>query len=811
MPPTRKKITFSMSFIVVSIFIFASVFTASIAIGLQYYFSRSLAHASAIQLYDFRAQSVSSDLKQQNDNASNTSSRLANLKNLVRQQDLHPDALKILTDVMNKNNLYHSIYVGFPNGDLQQLVNISEQQNIRKQLQAKPGDRWLLISITGEGEQRYRHYFYLDEFFNLRSQRKEKTHYDATNRVWFSHAQALHVNKSDAYVFSAFNSWGQTYSIKVPDSELVLGLDITFDALSERFKKYNFNDDGDSSIEVYLYQRDGNLLASNQENIALEKDKNNLETAPLKLLLMPSELLTALSQYTENDSKLQKKSIDGEDYYIHVSAVGKIQGTASFLAIIVPDQTLFAKSMLRVKTFILITILCVIILLPLALFFSLPIIRPIKALSMEAKKIKSRHYEQLKPITSRILEIQELNDSVIDMSEAIQTHQASQKELMESFIKLIAQAIDEKSPSTANHCNRVPELSLMIAAAAEKSELPAFKDFKFNNADERHEFRIAAWLHDCGKITTPECIVNKGTKLESIYNRIHEIRMRFEVLWRDAEITYYQQSLLYPLQNKPLKEALIKQQLQLMRDFEFVAKSNIGSESMEDKDINRLQQISQQSWLRYFDDRLGLSPDEERRLQGKKQKLPVKEMLLSNKIEHIIPRDVPIIFNPKFGIKIHVPEHLYNLGEMYNLSITHGTLTSEDRFKINQHVISTISMLESLPFPPELMKVPRYASTHHETLNGTGYPRKLSAQDLSIPERILIIADIFEALTSADRHYKKAQPISVAIDILYYMALDHKVDMDIFKLFLSSGIYLQYAHQFLDQEQINEVNIGQYL
>nr|WP_255721306.1 MULTISPECIES: HD domain-containing phosphohydrolase [unclassified Photobacterium] len=160
---------------------------------------------------------------------------------------------------------------------------------------------------------------------------------------------------------------------------------------------------------------------------------------------------------------------------------------------------------------------------------------------------------------------------------------------------------------------------------------------------------------------------------------------------------------------------------------------------------------------------------------------------------------------------MQVPELQYNLGEIYNLTIKRGTLTAEDRFKINEHMISTIKMLESLPFPDDLARVPRYASTHHETMKGTGYPRKLSAKDLSTPERILVISDIFEALTAADRPYKKAKPLSVAIDILYKMALDEHIDMALFKLFLSSGVYMQYAEKFLPEKQIDKVDINKYL
>jgi HD-GYP domain-containing protein (c-di-GMP phosphodiesterase class II) len=158
-----------------------------------------------------------------------------------------------------------------------------------------------------------------------------------------------------------------------------------------------------------------------------------------------------------------------------------------------------------------------------------------------------------------------------------------------------------------------------------------------------------------------------------------------------------------------------------------------------------------------------------------------------------------------------VPEHLYNLGELYNLSISRGTLTAEDRFKINEHMISTIKMLESLPFPEELKNVPRYASTHHETMRGSGYPRKLPGEQLSIPERILAVADIFEALTASDRPYKKAKPVSVALDILYKMMLDNHIDKHCFELFISSGVYRSYAAEYLSPNQVDDVDISKYL
>jgi HD-GYP domain-containing protein (c-di-GMP phosphodiesterase class II) len=160
---------------------------------------------------------------------------------------------------------------------------------------------------------------------------------------------------------------------------------------------------------------------------------------------------------------------------------------------------------------------------------------------------------------------------------------------------------------------------------------------------------------------------------------------------------------------------------------------------------------------------------------------------------------------------MEVPKYLYNLGELHNLAISRGTLSAEDRFKINEHIISTIKMLESLPFPEDLKRVPRYASTHHETMRGSGYPRRLKGEELSIPERIMVLADIYEALTAADRPYKKAKPVSAALDILHSMVLNDHVDVEVFELFLTSGVYLDYAKRFLPSTQIDEVDIKKYL
>lgn len=270
--------------------------------------------------------------------------------------------------------------------------------------------------------------------------------------------------------------------------------------------------------------------------------------------------------------------------------------------------------------------------------------------------------------------------------------------------------------------------------------------------------------------------------------------MRFEVLLRDAEIDFYQQLIQHPTRENELQSALIATRQALNEEYQFVAKINQGGEFMEDDKLERLEAIAKRTWQRNLSDRVGLSPLEEMFLLNDDDEcLPVKEQLLADKTSHIIKREHAVEYATHLGINVEVPEHKANLGELYNLKVGRGTLTSEDRFIINEHIIGTIKMPDSLPFPEELANVARFASTHHETLKGTGYPRKLKAEDLSIPERILVLADIFEALTASDRPYKKAKPLSVAIDILHKMCLDEHVDIEVFKLFLRSGIYKEYA------------------
>ncbi|RLA16511.1 MAG: hypothetical protein DRQ62_16110, partial [Gammaproteobacteria bacterium] len=219
------------------------------------------------------------------------------------------------------------------------------------------------------------------------------------------------------------------------------------------------------------------------------------------------------------------------------------------------------------------------------------------------------------------------------------------------------------------------------------------------------------------------------------------------------------------------------------------------------------------TWLRTLDDSIGISWEESQRKQrAPEHKLPAEEKLLANKVEHIIERDEndKIPKNNPWGFRLDEPEYKYNRGELYNLGIERGTLTAEERFKINDHIVQTIIMLENLPYPKHLTEVPTIAGCHHEKMDGTGYPKHLSSEEMPMTARMMALADIFEALTASDRPYKKAKTLNEAIRIMSFMVKDKHIDADLFHLFLSSGIYRQYAEQYLSPEQIDEVDISQY-
>ena len=416
-----------------------------------------------------------------------------------------------------------------------------------------------------------------------------------------------------------------------------------------------------------------------------------------------------------------------------------------------------------------------------------------------------------------LIEAVEIDPALIKFTEALSGSAAisvetrrlieAQKALFESFIKLIAGAIDAKSPYTGGHCERVPELTKMLAAAAQDATDGPFKDFDLD-ADGWEAIHVAAWLHDCGKVTTPEYVVDKSTKLETIYDRIHEIRMRVEVMKREAEIAYLRDALESG-DSQEKRAELEKRLAELDDDFAFLAKCNVGGEFMADEDVARIKVLADKTWTRTLDDRAGISHDELlRKEKAPAADLPAVEPLIADRPEHVFerPDGERLDEGNPWGFKMDVPDLLYDRGEVHNLSVRKGTLTEEDRYKINEHIVQTIKMLEQLDFPKHLQHVPELAGGHHEKMDGTGYPKRLSKSDMSDVARMMAIADIFEALTAVDRPYKKGKTLSEALKIMGFMVNESHIDPELFDLFLTSRVYHDYAKKYLQADQIDDVD-----
>lgn len=364
-------------------------------------------------------------------------------------------------------------------------------------------------------------------------------------------------------------------------------------------------------------------------------------------------------------------------------------------------------------------------------------------------------------------------------------------QLLESFIEVLARAIDAKSPYTGAHCQRVPVIARLLATAAVQEDSGPLRDFEMNS-DDWYTLHIASWLHDCGKVTTPEYIVDKATKLETIYNRIHEIRNRFEILRRDAHIDYLKKRLANSDTPEKLQAEFVNRIKTLEKDYDFIAQCNIGDKDMSERDNAELERISRMTFTRYFSRMKGLSWAERDHIKNPADyERPGIENLLQNRDDHLFDQ--------------------YNRGELYNLEVQHGTINKEEREKINEHIVVTIDMLKALPFPKELSKVVEYAGAHHERVDGKGYPNGLTGDQMSTPAKIMAIADIFEALTANDRPYKEPKKLSEVLAIMRDMKNNGHIDPDLYKVFITSKVYLDYAEQYISPAQIDEVNPDDYL
>jgi hypothetical protein len=291
---------------------------------------------------------------------------------------------------------------------------------------------------------------------------------------------------------------------------------------------------------------------------------------------------------------------------------------------------------------------------------------------------------------------------------------------------------------------------MMLADAVDAIEEGPLAEFRLSDKD-RYELRIAALMHDCGKVTTPVHVVEKATKLQTIFDRIALLDTRFEVLRRDAEIRRLK-ALAAGVAEADAEAEYLAYCSQLEADREFLRNANKGAERMRDEDLDRVKQIA-----------------------------------VAYRWQNPAGEDVSFL----------------DSDELENLTIRAGTLTAAEREIINQHIVATIRMLEQLPWPKHLLNVPEYAGGHHERMDGKGYPKGLKRDDMSWQARMMGIADIFEALTAKDRPYKQPMKLTEALKIMENFRRNGHIDPDLFDVFLRKRVYRRYGEAFLDQGQLD--------
>ncbi len=320
--------------------------------------------------------------------------------------------------------------------------------------------------------------------------------------------------------------------------------------------------------------------------------------------------------------------------------------------------------------------------------------------------------------------------------------------LLNQFIHSIAGAIDRKSKYTGGHIERVAKLTEAIAEKIQTDNKGQFKDKLFTE-DEMKEISMSGWMHDMGKIITPAHIMDKATKLETIFDRIELVKTRFDL----AEAVVEKDILRAKKEGEKKKlQSLLKE---LQSDFEFIEQVNFGGEFMKDEDLLRVEKIYK---FKYTSD----------------------------------------------------DKHYFLLteNEKNNLCVRRGTLMPDEFNIMRDHALVTSEMLNGLSFPKKYRNVPLYASSHHEKLNGKGYPRQLEESNLPLQARIISIADLYEALTASDRPYKKGKTLSETLRIMGFMAKDREIDKDILDLFIDTKLYLDYANDYLKPEQIDNIDVG---
>jgi len=758
----------------------------TILLATQYYFSYQMVLEFATKRFVHLAKQ-SSFMVQEKDQQSKEIVSLLGHAPMVKDNAYFDDEealLKFFITPIKQNNKIFAIYIGYPNGNYFEVVNVNHSPTVSTMFNAPKKARWIVVKVIRQSPlentaKRISHFY--DKNLQYLSELQEHTEYNPLKRPWYKEAVTHQgeVTRGSPYLYYRLKKMGITYALALEDHKSVIAMDVTLEGLSQFLKELKST----TQAEIYMLEND-KLIASS------EPSHNTLDPQIVQALSSPNKPIDSYRK-------------DGTAYLYMIVPIAHSSGNLK-LAFKVEKAQMMKPYLYLIYVEMAVTFLLMLLLIPLVRYLSKSFTQPINHLMKENEKVKQFDFKSVTPIRSDIDELNQLSESMVAMAHSIQAHELKQEELLEAFIHLIADMIDAKSPYTGEHCKRVPLITNMLLDEANRSTKGELRTFHIDDAEVRKGIEWSAWLHDCGKLVVPDYIIDKATKLETVYNRIHEIRTRFEVCLRDAKIKALRSIIDGVPQKEAYREYYVTKE-KLKEEYAFIAQMNMGDFKMTPQAKEKLKKIASTTWERHFPKCIGISWQEHERFQcGPKELLPVKERLIYDDEAHKSRRKKSdYTLYKEADVKMDIPSLLYNEGELYNLTVEHGTITKEEKFKIQEHVIHTLTILRGLPWSDKLKRIVEDAANHHEYLDGTGYPRALKEEQLNIPAKIMVIADIFEALTSTDRPYKHSKTLSEAIDIMIVMAQEHKLDATLLELFIEKEIYLIYAKEHLRPEQID--------
>ncbi len=505
---------------------------------------------------------------------------------------------------------------------------------------------------------------------------------------------------------------------------------------------------------------------------------------------LPSQVLLEIALDPSQHKQVVETSISGDAYFARVDPIGiyHSENNEHYLGVFLSQSEISQRFLSQVYWAVIISVIGFLLLLPLVYVVAQRIAKPIHRLTEQSQLIEQKRYADVTLVRTGISELERLSQATVHMAKTIESQNNKNSSLINSFVRLIGKTIDKRSTSPVKKQRIVPQMAMALAKAAKQHDFPE-ADAELATQSQWREFEIATWLHDCGKVATPEHIANKQTKLEALHNRIHEIRMRFEVLLRDAEINMYKHVLAHPDTIEPRRKVYEKMKRQLQHDFKLVANCNLGKLEMNEFLNSEIDRIANYRYENQFDRYLGMSDQELEHVDTSNEYQSKYDFALNNRPEHITFRAKQNKPQPILGFELFPPENKMNLGEIYNLKIPNGVLTNEEKFIIDKQMIGTLATINELDLPSELQQIPEIVSGKYQISLQSKMFKAPKVTSISIKAKILAIANVYIELVHPSISSELAKDSQQALEEMKAMCEKGLIDKGLFELFLQTKVY----------------------